>query len=98
MDNLTEQELKAVFDVLNVYDPDDIKQVYPEMGDDEFMQDVYSAWNKILKLLKQDKLKHYLSKKTSNPTISWYYRGGVDWRLKHSTSTTYGTAAGPEFP
>ena len=55
MDNLTEQELKAVFDVLNVYDPNDIKQVYPEMGDDKFMQDVYSAWGKVLKRLKQNK-------------------------------------------
>ena len=72
MDNLTEKELRAVFDVLNVYNPNDIKQVYPEMGDDKFMQDVYSAWGKILKLLKQDK--------PSDPTISWNYLGGVDWK------------------
>lgn len=51
MDNLTEQELQAVFDVINVYEPDDIAHVYPEMGDDEFMKDIDSAWRKILNAL-----------------------------------------------
>ena len=51
MDNLTEQELKAVFDVVNVFDPEDIAHVYPEMATDEFMMDVLSAWKKILKNL-----------------------------------------------
>jgi len=51
MDNLTEQELKAVFDVLNVYEPEDISHVYPKMATDEFMIDVLSAWKKILKNL-----------------------------------------------
>ena len=48
MDNLTEQELKAVFDVVNVFEPEDISHVYPEMATDEFMKDVNSAWKKIL--------------------------------------------------
>ena len=48
MDNLTEQELKAVFDVINVYEPEDISHVYPAMATDEFMEDVNSAWRKIL--------------------------------------------------
>ena len=51
MDNLTEQELKAVFDVVNVFDPEDISHVYPEMATEEFMVDVLSAWKKILKSL-----------------------------------------------
>ena len=51
MDNLTKQELKAVFDVLNVYEPEDISHVYPKMASDEFMEDVNSAWRKILKSL-----------------------------------------------
>lgn len=51
MDNLTEQELKAVFDVVNVYEPEDIGHVYPEMASDEFMQDVNSAWKKLHKML-----------------------------------------------
>ena len=51
MDNLTEQELKAVFDVVNVFEPKDISHVYPEMATEEFMMDVLSAWKKILKNL-----------------------------------------------
>ena len=51
MDNLTEKELKAVFDVVNVYEPEDISHVYPEMATDEFIEDVMSAWKKILKNL-----------------------------------------------
>jgi uncharacterized protein YjgD (DUF1641 family) len=51
MDNLTEQELKAVFDVVNVFEPEDIAHVYPAMATDEFMEDVMSAWKKILKSL-----------------------------------------------
>lgn len=54
MDNLTEQELKAVFDVVNVYEPEDISHVYPEMASDEFMEDVNSAWNKLRKMLSDD--------------------------------------------
>ena len=48
MNDLTEQELKAVFDVVNVFEPEDISHVYPEMATDEFMKDVNSAWKKIL--------------------------------------------------
>ena len=54
MDNLTEQELKAVFDVVNVYEPEDISHVYPEMGSDEFMQHVNSAWKKLRKMLSDE--------------------------------------------
>jgi len=54
MDNLTEQELKAVFDVVNVFEPEDIAHVYPEMATDEFMMDVLSAWKKLLKMLDND--------------------------------------------
>ena len=49
--SLTEKELKAIFDVVNVYDSDDIEHVYPEMATDEFMNDVNSAWKKILNTL-----------------------------------------------
>ena len=54
---LTEKELKAVFDVVNVYEPEDINHVYPAMATDDFMSDVNSAWKKILNILdtvKQD--------------------------------------------
>jgi|TARA_R100000329_G_scaffold110587_1_gene90835 hypothetical protein len=48
---LTEKELKAIFDVVNVYEPEDISHVYPAMATDEFMNDVNSAWKKILNTL-----------------------------------------------
>ena len=50
--SLTEKEMKAVFDIVNVYEPDDISHVYPAMATDEFMSDVNSAWKKILEILK----------------------------------------------
>ena len=52
MNDLTEQELKAVFDVVNVFEPEDINHVYPEMATEEFMNDVNSAWKKISEILK----------------------------------------------
>ena len=52
MNDLTEQELKAVFDVVNVFEPEDINHIYPEMATDEFVADVNSAWKKILEILK----------------------------------------------
>ena len=48
---LTEKELKAVFDLVNVYEPEDIAHVYPAMATNEFMDDVNSAWKKILNTL-----------------------------------------------
>ena len=46
MDNLTEQELKAVFDVVNVYEPQDIAHVYPGMATNQFMHDINSSVEK----------------------------------------------------
>ena len=51
MDKLTEKELKAVFDVVNVFEPEDISHVYPEMGEEQFMMDVLSAWKKLKEML-----------------------------------------------
>ena len=49
--SLTEKELQAIFDVVNVYEPQDISHVYPAMATNEFMNDVNSAWKKILNTL-----------------------------------------------
>jgi uncharacterized protein YjgD (DUF1641 family) len=57
------KDLEVIFDVLNVYDPNDIKDVYPEMGTKEFVQDVNSTWKKVLEIIAgrdQAKLNHYL--------------------------------------
>jgi hypothetical protein len=44
---LTDNNWKTILDVLNVYDPNDIMHVYPEMGDPEFVQDVTLAFHKV---------------------------------------------------
>lgn len=48
---LTKEDLQVIFDVLNVYDPNDIDHVYPEMGEKEFLDGVQTAWLKILRVL-----------------------------------------------
>ena len=49
---LTLKELEVIFDVLNVFDPNDISHVYPEMGTKQFMKDVNSTWKKVLDIIK----------------------------------------------
>ena len=49
---LTLKELEVIFDVLNVFDPNDISHVYPEMGSNQFMKDVNSTWKKVLDIIK----------------------------------------------
>lgn len=46
--DLTYDELRTVLDVLNVYNPSDIEDVYPGMGEEGFIRDVNSAFKKIL--------------------------------------------------
>jgi hypothetical protein len=53
MDNLTDRDIQVIFDVLNVYDPDDISHVYPEMGEEKFMKQVGSAWRKLLDIVSE---------------------------------------------
>jgi hypothetical protein len=49
--DLTKEDLQVIFDVLNVYNPHDIQDVYPEMGEEEFLDGVTTAWRKILSVL-----------------------------------------------
>jgi hypothetical protein len=51
MSELTKEDLQVIFDVLNVYDPNDISHVYPKMGEEEFLDGVHTAWRKILSVL-----------------------------------------------
>tara|TARA_Y100000310_G_scaffold344681_1_gene458767 strand:- start:1239 stop:1478 length:240 start_codon:yes stop_codon:yes gene_type:complete len=46
-------DLEVIFDVLNVYDPNDISHVYPEMGSSEFMLQVGKAWRKVLNIISE---------------------------------------------
>jgi len=51
---LNEKDLEVILDVLNVYDPDDISHIYPEMGEKEFVDGVYVAFHKVRKMLSPD--------------------------------------------
>ena len=51
MDNLTDKDIQVIFDVLNVYNPDDISHVYPEMGEDKFVREVNEVWLKVLHIM-----------------------------------------------
>lgn len=45
---LTDQDFKTILDVLNMYDPNDVIQIVPEMATPQFMQDVQSAFKAVL--------------------------------------------------
>mgnify|MGYP001174803616 CR=1 FL=1 len=49
---LTLEDWKTILDVVNVYDPNDICHVYPEMGTPEFMQSVQGVFRKLLTVVK----------------------------------------------
>ena len=52
-DSITLEEFKVLLDVVNVYDPNDIAHVYPEMGKPEFLQDVRNIFKKLLIVVKE---------------------------------------------
>ena len=76
MTTLNKENLKVILDVLNVYNPDDISFVYPEMGEQEFLDGVKETFDKVLKMLNDDdfeiitngdkKLKEMLDNNTEN--------------------------------
>ena len=45
---LTDQDFKTILDVLNMYDPNDVANIVPEMATPEFMQHVQSAFKAVL--------------------------------------------------
>tara|TARA_Y100000356_G_scaffold125059_1_gene121601 strand:+ start:261 stop:461 length:201 start_codon:yes stop_codon:yes gene_type:complete len=53
MDELTHEQLKVILDVINVYDPEEIKTVYPEMATHEFLGEVRETFQKVLHLVKK---------------------------------------------
>tara|TARA_R110000751_G_scaffold284675_1_gene388665 strand:+ start:285 stop:497 length:213 start_codon:yes stop_codon:yes gene_type:complete len=53
MDELTKEEFEVIFDVLNVYEPNDISHVYPAMGEEKFMEQLGSAWKKVLDIVSE---------------------------------------------
>ena len=53
MNELTNEQLKVILDVLNVYDPNDIEHVYSAMGSQEFLSEVTDTFQKVLSLVKK---------------------------------------------
>ena len=53
---LTDNDWKTILDVINVFDPNDIAHVYPEMAKPEFMQDVQSAFKAVLAHVERNNL------------------------------------------
>ena len=51
MDNLTTKNLLVILDVLNVYNADDIKDVYPQMVEQEFLDEVQETFKKVLEII-----------------------------------------------
>jgi len=51
MITLDKENLEVILDVLNVYDPEDIEDVYPEMGEQAFLDGVKETFHKVLKML-----------------------------------------------
>ena len=49
--SITLEEFKVLLDVVNVYDPNDIAHVYPEMGQPEFLQDVSNIFKKLITII-----------------------------------------------
>lgn len=45
---LTDQDYKTILDVLNMYDPDNVAHIVPEMATSEFVQEVESAFKAVL--------------------------------------------------
>ena len=45
---LSDKDWRTILDVVNVFDPNDIAHVYPEMGTPEFTQDVTEAFKAVL--------------------------------------------------
>ena len=52
-DELTPEDLKVILDVLNVYDPNDIKHVYSAMASQEFIAEVNDTFQKVLSFVKK---------------------------------------------
>lgn len=71
---LNKKDFEVIFDVLNVYDPNDIQDVYPAMASKEFIDDVRVAWKKVLKVVELNNQCELtgLDANTSNKQIEAY--------------------------
>ena len=64
---LTDQDFKTILDVLNMYDPNDVIQIVPDMATPQFMQDVQSAFKAVLAHVNRTKYNSDLGAVAGNP-------------------------------
>lgn len=69
---LTDQDFKTILDVLNMYDPNDVAHVVPEMATPEFMQLVQSAFKAVLAHV--ERINHGVAAKPAVDTMSLAYQ------------------------
>lgn len=53
MDELSNEQLKVILDVINVYDPHEVEKIYPEMATHEFLNEVRETFQKVLHLVEK---------------------------------------------
>ena len=63
----TKTQLETIFDVINVYDPNDIAHVYPEMGTPEFVQQVTDVFRKMERVIERVDYEQALLEQQSIP-------------------------------
>lgn len=63
----TKTQLETIFDVINVYDPNDIAHVYPEMGTPEFVQQVTDVFRKMERVIERVDYEQALFEQQSIP-------------------------------
>ena len=83
---LSDKDWTTILDVVNVFDPNDIAHVYPEMGTPEFMQDVQSAFKAVLAHVERSNIQ----KSHGGMKVPQYGPNGAD-----STKPTYCAEAHP---
>lgn len=64
---LTDRDWKTILDVLNMYDPNDVAHVVPEMATPDFMQEVQSAFKAVLGHINTSKYNSDMGVKSGNP-------------------------------
>ena len=71
---LSDKDWATILDVINVFDPNDIAHVYPEMGTPEFMQDVKSVFKTVLAHVESNNIQ----KSHGGKKVPQYGPGGAD--------------------
>ena len=71
---LTDTDWRTILDIVNVFDPNDIAKVYPEMSTPRFMQDVQSAFKAVLAHVERQNIQ----KSHGGMKVPQYGPGGAD--------------------